>query len=227
MAKVDEKKCPGCGGGIIDITKEPFVLRGTRYWHEDCLKKKHPNEIYEISQPIEKKKREVKPKVSIRKCYYCGKEFDIEKEEWAKPVTNRYAHKACYEANYTEDQAIVDEIYAYLTSLLIKYDFLMCEKQRLSYIKKNGYTNEGILLALKYFYEVKKQSPDRSGNRIGIVPYVYDEAQAYYEELYKKKKQIAKNAKKIIGKEKKIITIEEDDNNVVNKGYIDIDKLGE
>lgn len=225
MAKVDEKKCPGCGGGIIDITKEPFVLRGTRYWHEDCLKKKHPNEIYEVSQPIKKKKRE--PKGNIKKCYYCGKEFDIDKEPWSKPVVNRYAHQACYEANYTEDQAAVDAIYAYLTSLLIKYDFLMCEKQRLSYIKKNGYTNEGILLALKYFYEVKKQSPDRSGNRIGIVPYIYDEAQAYYKELYKAKDKIAKNLKNQIGKEKKIITVKEDDQIVVDKGYIDIDKLGE
>jgi len=223
MAKVDEKKCPGCSG-IINITKEKFVHRSKRYWHEECLKKKHPEEQYEVSEPIV---REKGSKDTIKKCYYCGQQFDISKEEWAKPVVNRYAHQKCYDENYTEDQANIDAIYAYLTSLLIKYDYQLCEKQRLSYIKKNGYTNEGILLALKYFYEVKKQSPDRSGNRIGIVPYVYDEAQAYFEELYKRKKQIAKDAKKIIGKEKKKIIIEEDDNNIVNKGYIDIDKLGE
>ena len=224
MAKVDEKKCPGCGG-IINITEQQFVHRNKRYWHEECLKKKYPKEQYEVSEPIVREKKT--PKDTIKKCYYCGESFDISKEEWAKPVVNRYAHKKCYEANYTEDQAKIDEIYAYLTSLLIKYDYQMCEKQRESYIKKYGYTNEGILLSLKYFYEVKKQSPDRSGNRIGIVPYVYDEAQAYFEELYKRKKQIAKDAKKLIGKEKRIITVEEDDNIVADKGYIDIDKLGE
>lgn len=225
MAKTNEKICPGCGGKII-VTEESFVHRKNRYWHEECLKKKYPKEEYEVSPPIEIVKKPPAKPTGIKVCYYCGGDIDIDKEEYAKPVVNRYAHIKCYEENHTEDDEYIPQIYSYLKSLLIQYDYVQCEKQRVAYIKKNGYTNKGILYALKYFYEVKRQSADRSGNRIGIVPYVYDEAQAYYSELEKRKNIINKQLKKQIAKEKKKIEIKGEEI-VSNKGYIDLDKLGE
>ena len=100
----------------------------------------------------------------------------------------------------------------------------MCERQRNHFIKDFGYNNEGILLALKYFYEVKKSSPDKSGNRIGIVPYVYEEAQSYYSNLNKKQKKIAKDVKeqlKIVPITIQIKGTEEK----ASKNYIDIDNI--
>lgn len=48
------------------------------------------------------------------------------------------------------------------------------------YLKK-GYTYLGILRALEYFYVVKKNGIAKSKNNIGIVPYVYNDAQDYYQ----------------------------------------------
>lgn len=48
------------------------------------------------------------------------------------------------------------------------------------YLKK-GYTYLGILQALEFFYVVKKNSIAKSKNNIGIVPYVYDLAQQFYQ----------------------------------------------
>lgn len=145
------------------------------------------------------------PAKNERKCYYCGEYFDITKEEFVKPVSNRYAHKICFEKYATPDDAYIPKIYEYLKNeVKIKYDYPVCERQRASFIKKLGYTNKGIYYSLKYFYEVKKQSPEKSGNRIGIVPYVYDEAKEYYKNLAAKQRAV----KKVIESQKNVEHIE-------------------
>lgn len=57
------------------------------------------------------------------------------------------------------------------------------------YIKK-GYTYLGILRAIEYFYIVKRNNISKSKNSIGIVPYVYQDAQNFYnyknQEAYRK-----------------------------------------
>ena len=50
------------------------------------------------------------------------------------------------------------------------------------YIKK-GYTILGMIRALEYFYIVRKNSNAKSKNNIGIIPYVYEEAQNYFHYL--------------------------------------------
>lgn len=208
-------KCPVCEEKF-NANKVPSVKIKGRYYHQECF------DSLSVKPTEGKKKND-----NLKKCFYCNEYFDITTEDYAKPVTNRYAHKKCYDENHTEDEAFIGQIYSYLSKeLLIKVDFVQCEKQRKAFIKKNGYTNEGILLALKYFYEVKKQSADRSGNRIGIVPYVYDEAQAYYSELKKRKKQINKGlAKQLEKKAVKIKVIGEE--KPKEKEYIDIDSIVE
>jgi SpoIID/LytB domain protein len=121
--------------------------------------------------------------------------FDITKEDYCVTKSRRYAHKECYDKYYNEDDDKVEDIYTFLREeVLITCDRAQCERQRKNFITKFGYTNEGILKALKYFYKVKKQSPEKSGNRIGIVPYVYNEAKAYYESLEKRQKLLTKTA---------------------------------
>jgi hypothetical protein len=55
------------------------------------------------------------------------------------------------------------------------------------YREENNYTYKGMLNSLKYFFEVKKNDIKKSCERIGIIPYVYDEAQNYYNKIDKKK----------------------------------------
>jgi predicted transcriptional regulator len=48
--------------------------------------------------------------------------------------------------------------------------------------KSQGYPYRGQYLALKYFFEVEKSDIDKAHGSIGIIPYVWTRAQAYYEQ---------------------------------------------
>ena len=41
-----------------------------------------------------------------------------------------------------------------------------------------------MLKSLKWFYEVKHNDKESSNGRIGIIPYIYDDAKNYYYQLY-------------------------------------------
>lgn len=223
-----EVTCLYCGEKF-DIDSEEWAQVGKRYVHKECLKKRQQQtkEIAKLAEQEkeERKKSYITKKKDIRKCLYCGGIIDIAHEEWAM-VRTRYVHKSCYEKNYSQDEEFVPEIYRYLKEEIgISYDYVQCENQRQRFIQKMGYTNEGILNALKYFYGVKKESPQKSGNRIGIVPYVYDEAKIYYEELSKRQKKIKEDIQKQIKEEKVIIHIRAPEKET-NKGLIDLDSIG-
>ena len=57
-------------------------------------------------------------------------------------------------------------------------------KQINQYMSEYNYSYTGILKALKYFYEIKKNNIDKSQNGIGIVPYIYNDAFNYYYALW-------------------------------------------
>lgn len=52
------------------------------------------------------------------------------------------------------------------------------------------YTWLGIARSLEWFYVLQKNSTDKANNSVGIVPYIYEKAQDYYnnESLYRKRK---------------------------------------
>lgn len=51
---------------------------------------------------------------------------------------------------------------------------------QISRFRQKGYTYQGQLLTLKYFFEVKKSPITKANGSIGIIDFVYDEAKAYY-----------------------------------------------
>lgn len=57
--------------------------------------------------------------------------------------------------------------------------------------RSQGMPYRGQLLTLKYFYEVKKNSIEKSRGSIGIIPYVWDESKLYYNNQAKKAEQIS------------------------------------
>ena len=143
------------------------------------------------------------------KCKVCGREIDRTKEQCYK-FSNGYFHLDCLEgfkeqhkrAKYTlVDVKVVEEldvyvakIYDYLTTQIgMKVNYGDLVRQCKDFKTKYKYSYNGIYLSLKYFYGVKKMSPEKSNNRIGIVPYVYEEARTYYENLNKKKELINAN----------------------------------
>lgn len=58
-------------------------------------------------------------------------------------------------------------------------------------MKQYNYTYSGMLKALVYFYEVKKNDVSKANDGIGIIPYIYNDAYNYYYTLW-----LAKEANK-------------------------------
>jgi hypothetical protein len=111
-------------------------------------------------------------------CPYCNVTFDANSEEYVM-IGRRYAHKRCYEHRDPEIEA-KDDFYQYIKEIYgPKYDYQKIERQRLNFVKKNEYTTRGILNALKYWFDVKGNDTSKTNGGIGIVPYIYEEAQEY------------------------------------------------
>ena len=124
------------------------------------------------------------------KCFFCGKQFDRDKVEWIQVNSRRYAHKKCETTQIEKaDKELEDKIalVAYLQKVFNVDGRLnpVLNAQLKKFIEQYNYTYAGILKALKYFYEVKDQSASaQKFTGIGIVPYVYDDAQKYYYNLF-------------------------------------------
>lgn len=70
-----------------------------------------------------------------------------------------------------------------------------------------GYTYKGMTRALIYCYEIKNNPTFKANERIGIIPYVYEEAKEYYQKKEEQMKEIEKNAIKISEKGEQFILV--------------------
>ena len=124
---------------------------------------------------------------SMVKCLYCGEYFDKLSEPNVK-IGRRYAHKKCFEEQDDElikQQKAESEFYEYIKSIYgSDYNYVLISKQAESYIKQYGFTYSGMLKSLKWFYEIKHNDKESSNGRIGIIPYIYEDAKRYYYNLY-------------------------------------------
>jgi hypothetical protein len=120
------------------------------------------------------------------KCKVCGITFDRDKEEAVSVGSRRYAHAKCangYEPS-KESQDLA-ELHQYLKNLFKdNYNYVVLNKQIELYKKQHQYTYSGILKSLIYWYEIQGNTTEESNNRIGIVPYIYEEARQYYYDLF-------------------------------------------
>lgn len=121
------------------------------------------------------------------KCLYCGEQFDRLTEPAIK-IGRRYAHKKCYEAQDPEDiknQKDKTDFFEYIKEIYgSDYNYISISKQAENYIKQYNFTYGGMLKTLKWFYEVKHADKESSNGRIGIIPYIYEDAKKYYYALY-------------------------------------------
>lgn len=123
------------------------------------------------------------------KCLYCGQQFDRnDPANNAIKIGRRYAHKQCSDernAQMSQEERDQEALYNYCKELFKEdYNYLKIKKQIESYIKNYQYTYSGMLKALKWFFEVKKENIEKANGGIGIVPYIYQDAYKYYYSLY-------------------------------------------
>lgn len=152
------------------------------------------------------------------KCYYCGQTFDRSQEEYVQVKGRRYAHKRCYE-NRSEEELDKDLFWETVGDVFHgseNYDYRKVDNQLKSYLKQ-GYTLKGIIIAIKYWFEVKNGSIIDANKGIGIVPFIYKEAQEYQAYLDKQRVQITSiddmqstKVQKIQKREKKVKTLDFD-----------------
>lgn len=125
------------------------------------------------------------------KCYYCGQTFDRSQEEYVQVKGRRYAHKKCYE-NRSSEEVDKDEFWETLDQIFhgsTNYDYRKVDSQLRSYLKQ-GYTIRGVINAVKYWFNVKNGSIIDANKGIGIVPFIYQEAQEYQAYLDKQRIEI-------------------------------------
>lgn len=128
------------------------------------------------------------------KCYYCNHVFDRDAEPFV-PIEGkrRYAHKACYDKAINEEkenEEAKNKLEDYIKELF-NYKVLpeAVNRQIKEYITDKNYTYGGMLNALRYFYEIKNGDKEKAHGRIGIIPYVYEDARIYYLALLETKER--------------------------------------
>lgn len=151
------------------------------------------------------------------KCAFCDQLVD-------KDVAARYNSKN-YHANCAEKQKDKDELLDYVCKLFgLKRPGPAIYSQLKNFMAKNSYyTFKGILNALTYFYEVKKNSTKNSKQGIGIVPYVYDEASEYYANISYKQHKIAKSVEKQLVTSPKEIHVKKETNSKKRKTLYELE----
>jgi len=115
------------------------------------------------------------------KCPYCGVYFSREFEEYYyHEKSKRYYHVNCYK-KYEAERAHVDNLNEYIIKLFkLKATGPRINSQIKKYIEELGFSHLGILNSLKYFFDERGNSIDKANGGIGIVPYVYEEANNFY-----------------------------------------------
>lgn len=124
-------------------------------------------------------------------CQYCRNKVT---KDAIEKVDNKNFHKKCASL-YSDKKELVETICRI-------FKFKAPGPKNNAYISKffnEGMTYQGMTKTLVYFYEIKKNTIDKSNGGIGIIPYVYEEARNYYMkqlELQKQNEQILENIKR-------------------------------
>ena len=115
---------------------------------------------------------------SVVKCLYCGASFSRDIEPYVK-IKNRYAHLDCsnkHEAEAQELRKLTDFIQSLYKGQEPDWKVIGTQIQR---YKKEGMTYYGMYHTLEYFFCIKKNDITKSAG-VGIIPYAYKKAQAYF-----------------------------------------------
>ena len=129
----------------------------------------------------------------VVKCKVCGQQFDRDKIPCIAVSAKRYAHIKCATEAGLSGQKIEppkkDKDLIALEDYIMKlfnedYINARIKKQIKEYKEEYNFSYSGILKTLIYFFEIRGNSIDKANGGIGIVPYIYKEANQYYYNLY-------------------------------------------
>lgn len=120
-------------------------------------------------------------------CPICNKKFDRDKVEYVKEG-RRYLHIECSqtaEERLSKEEKDKRALEQYIMQLFnTEYVNPRVQTQIRKYIQENKFTYNGILMSLKYFYEIKHGDIEKAHGGIGIVEYIYQDARNYYYDIW-------------------------------------------
>lgn len=163
----------------------------------------------------------------------CKNMSQVARELGIAPTTvKKYLTKENLQLKQTESDDR-DALWYYIFRLFGEYsedkpvsDWNITQMQK---FRKQGMPYRGQLLTLQYFYDIRKNSKDRSNGSIGIIPFVYDEARLYYERQAKKADEIGKAIQKQLEQDR--IEIKYNPSDYIGKKtrrkLIDLNEIGE
>lgn len=168
-------------------------------------------------------------------CPYCGNVVERDKGVAPEPdkvgmYKNRLYHPACYlkaleepknkwPINVKKAQADGDEFVIYQHMIIDYFNVelkvspnpALISIQLKKYAKLASY--EDVMMAVHYVYEIKHMDKHKSNGAIGIIPYVLEESQAYFQKHNLEKIEFARKVKEqmeaFANREKIIIKREE------------------
>lgn len=172
-------------------------------------------------------------------CPFCGLVVDKKSEDCVKNDiqglnTRAYYHLKChklaqstkkeewpYNLSKKDDLNVwAENIYDYFTLQLHLVPNMMKIKSQMKHFNTRGMKYKGMFLTVRFFYEVKQvNGEDKSEGGIGIVPYLYNEAQDYWTNKVKKDTETLEQIEQQIldMKEKKIKKIPYAQKNIKKK----------
>lgn len=180
---MDIVKCKRCGERLDKRTDE-FVKLSSGYSHKKC------EDAFQI-------------KKNTVICQVCRQGINKLTDDFVKR-NNGYVHKSCI----TEDEMDKLELCNYISEI---FHLKSPGPANLSMIKKyhteNNYSYKSMYYALKYYFEIQHGSVEKAHERIGILPYIYDDAKKYYKKLESEQNSILINVGKQLTKEESTVVI--------------------
>lgn len=177
------------------------------------------------------------------KCAICGEKFDTEIIQAVRYNSRRYAHYSCYPEGElvplgkkeitlktVKDKTLTkEEKEEKYRKLILNFardnfgddaNYPMISKQIREFTQE-GYTCQGIYYSLYYYYKVKHGSISKSKGAMGIVPYIYYDANKYFKVINNARNNPVNRQK--IEKENISITIQEPKININKLNLFNLD----
>lgn len=177
------KKCVICGEPILS-EEDSIPYKEKKYAHIKCfdlnMKILGNQKQEKLAEKAEEKQKKSKTKTKIKPVTELKDGLTDEEYNEKMLVVN-------YAKQILEVETLPTSFFAILSNEMTKY----------------GYTYSGVYQTLKYLYDIKER--EISDNILGLVPYYYDEAQAFFIEV---QKVAEKNAEKNVNsmyKEKVVV----------------------
>lgn len=121
-------------------------------------------------------------------CKYCGDRFDRDREPAVEVSPRRYAHKRCAEkvdATIPQDEKDYNNLELYIKKIFNTNNInAKIKKQIHEFRQEYGYTYTGMLKTLYWWYGVQNHTTELAQEGIGIIPFVYSDAEQYFYTLY-------------------------------------------